>query len=242
MTDPANPAAASGDGRAGHGLTGLADTGAFLSRLVRLDPAAVVRLRSAGSGRTELWSRLPWSVLVQRTVDGAGPGDATVSAAALLAEVTAVRSALPPRQDGAWRWPLPAGAPRVVETVAVDDVRRVAAAAAGTLRTAAVHGVGGRAVGQRALRDALLDHVAIVVTAEGPPAERVEVPQRLVQAVIQMGFLGTASAQPLTGSASFGVRVRRVGHWVALDAPFGVGWIQRVNALTFVSMMNHTKV
>ncbi|MER6593311.1 hypothetical protein ABT214_15950, partial [Micromonospora purpureochromogenes] len=60
----------------GHGLDGVADAGAFLARLVRFDPATVVRLRPvAGAGRTALWARLPWDVLVVRTVAGVGPGD-----------------------------------------------------------------------------------------------------------------------------------------------------------------------
>jgi hypothetical protein len=33
----------------GHGLSGVADAGAFLARLTRLDPAALVRLRPAGT-------------------------------------------------------------------------------------------------------------------------------------------------------------------------------------------------
>ncbi|HET8788119.1 MAG TPA: hypothetical protein VFO47_05180, partial [Actinomycetes bacterium] len=62
------------------------DARVFLTRLVRLDAAALVRLRPDASGtRTALWARLPWGVLVTRTVDGAVDGDRTVSAAALLA-------------------------------------------------------------------------------------------------------------------------------------------------------------
>ncbi|WP_326552191.1 hypothetical protein [Micromonospora sp. NBC_01813] len=220
-------------GSAGHhGLDGLADAGAFLARLTRLDSAAVVRLRSTDSGRTELWARLPWSVLVQRTVAGPGPGDVTVSAAELLGCLGTGDSGMPAGRDGTWRWALPPGPGRAVESVPVDDLRRVAVAAAGTLRAAETQGVGGRAVGQRALRDALLDHVAIVVTAEDGPVRRIEVRQAMVQAVVRMGFLGNAS-----GSAV--VRVRIVGSWVALDAPFGVAWIQRVNNLALSPMINH---
>ena len=48
-----------------HGLRGVADAGAFLARLTRLDPGAPVRLRGA-SGRTALWAHLPWDVLASR--------------------------------------------------------------------------------------------------------------------------------------------------------------------------------
>ncbi|WFE30035.1 hypothetical protein O7623_12955 [Solwaraspora sp. WMMD791] len=258
----ASPAGPGSSG--GHGITGLADAGAFLARLTRLDPAAVVRLRSVGPGRTELWARLPWSVLVQRTVAGPGPGDVTVAAGDLLTRLSGADDVLPPRRDDAWRWPVPSGTVRTVETVPADEVRRVAAAAAGTLRAAQREGVGGRAVGARALRDALLDHVAIVVTGDDAPTLRVEVRQSLVQAVVRMGFLGATVGparhrQPVgswhlvgrrepgpgpvsggpTGGGTSVVRVRTVGNWVGLDAPYGVAWTQRVNILTLAPIANH---
>ncbi|MFV2109852.1 hypothetical protein [Micromonospora sp. LOL_015] len=243
----------------GHRLTGLTDAGAFLARLVRLDPDAPVRLRSAGRDRTELWARLPWAVLVQRTVAGPGPGDATVSAAELLARLTAVSTALPPRRDSVWRWPLPPGPARAVEVVPAADLRRVAVAAAGTLRAAETQGVGGRAVGQRAVRDALLDHVAVVVTDDGPTGGRIEIRQGLVQAVARMGFLGTTEGpvgrpepvdcrdrtdlpgRPADPPQSV-VRVRTVGNWVALDAPFGVAWTKKVNDLALTPTITQPKV
>jgi hypothetical protein len=225
-----------------HGLLDVTDAAAFLSRLTRLDPTAVVRLRRSGTPElTALWARLPWSVLVTRTVSGAGPADATVSAAALLAEVARGGVDLPPRCDEHWRWPLPTSAGQVVETMPGADVRRVAAAAAGTLRTAAEEGVSGRAVGQRALREALLDHVAIVI--EEPPPDtpataesgvagaaaagrRIEVPQRLVQAVVRMGFLG---GRP---SIDEYVQVRLAGRWIGLAAPFGAAWLLPASQFT----------
>jgi hypothetical protein len=197
------------------------DAGAFLTRLLRLDSAAVVRLRPAAAGFVALWARLPWGVLVTRTVrvdPGAGAvPDATVRGADLLAGLGTATS-LPARQDSAWRWPLPPGRPRVVERLPAAEVRRVALAAAGTVQAAATAGVGGRPVGSRALRDALLDHVPIVVSAEG---QRVEVPQRLVQAVARMGFLGPAGGAQSTDGL---VRVNVDGTWVGLAADFGTAW------------------
>src|SRR4051812_50120129 len=84
----------------GHGLTGIPDAGAFLARLTRLDPGAAVRLRGSG-GRTALWARLPWDVLVTREVAGRGPDDATVSAAELLAVLAAGGGRVPQRRGGA---------------------------------------------------------------------------------------------------------------------------------------------
>lgn len=194
-----------------------ADARVFLGRLTRLDPGALVRLRPAphGSGtdgpRTVLWANLPWRVLVTREVEGPAPGDVTVAAAALLAAT----DALPPRLDPQWRWPLPPGPGEVVEELPAAALRRVGAAAAGVLREAATGGLQGRAVGVRALRDALLDHVAIVVEGDGAP---VRVRQRLVQAVLRMGFLGPAATDEPP------VRVRRCGQWVGLVARYGTAW------------------
>jgi len=219
-----------GQGLPGHGLLGVADAGAFLARLTRLDPAAPVRLRSTGP-RTALWAHLPWNVLVTREVDGSGPADATVAAADLLAVLARGEDTLPERRDAQWRWPLPPGGGRPVETVAAAELTRLATAAAGTLREVAAGGLAGRAVGQRAVRDALLDHVALVVTpAEGPP---VDVSQRLVQAVSRMGFLGPP------GVDSPDPRVCVSGRWVGLSAPYGIAWLQSVKVLTVLPITSH---
>jgi hypothetical protein len=204
-------------------LTGVPDAGAFLARLVRLDRNAPVRLRPAGP-RVALWARLPWDVLVTREVDGTVEDDVTVSASSLLAALSEKDTALPPRRDADWRWPLPSlSSVTVVEHVATAELNRLAAAAAGTLREVTGGGLG-RAVGQRAVRDALLDHVALVVT----PADggSVEIPQRLVQATSRMGFLGPVDVDGPDA------RVLVSGRWVGVSAPYGVAWLQRVKKLT----------
>jgi len=214
----------------GHGLLGVADAGAFLSRLTRLDPRAPVRLRAAG-GRTALWARLPWEVLVTREVAGHGPPDATVSAAELLAVLAEGGDRLPTRRDEQWRWPLPPARGETIESVNRAELRRLAAAAAGTLREVDAGALADRAVGRRAVRDALLDHVALVVIPPG--GEPVEVPQRLVQAISRMGFLGPDDVDgPET-------RVRTAGRWVGLSAPYGVAWLQAVGKLTVMPIGSH---
>jgi hypothetical protein len=222
-----------------HGLVaaGVADAGAFLARLARLDPHALVRLRPAGEDRTALWARVPWEVLVTRSVPGELAQDATVLAADLLAELAREGTDLPARRDQQWRWPLPPARAHVLERVPVGAVREIGAAAAGTVRAAAHGGVGGRPVGDRVVRDALLDHVAIRVTPDltgDAGRDAVDVPQRLVQAVIRMGFLGGA---PDTGV----VRVLRAGgaagggasgrYWVGLAAPYGTAWLRPAGGL-----------
>jgi hypothetical protein len=207
-----------------HGLVGVSDAGAFLARLTRLDPAALVRLRPAGPGgaelRTALWARLPWQALVTRTVRGAGPAEATVAAADLLAVLAAGEDRLPARRDADWRWPLPPGPGQVVETIGGAELANVARAAAGALRSA----MAARRTGERMVRDALLDHVAIVVTDGPDPDGRIEVPQRLVQAVVRMGFLGASASSP-----DEPVQVRIAGRWVGLAAPYGTAWLRPVN-------------
>jgi hypothetical protein len=192
---------------------GVADAGAFLARLVRLDANALVRLRPAGPDTVALWARLPFDALVTRPVGAAVGDDVTVRAADLLAAV-GTGGAMPARHDAAWRWPLPPVPGRTVERLPARELRRVGAAAASTLREAVTSGVRGRAVGERMLRDALLAHVPIVVTADD--GTRVEVPQRLVQAVVRMGFLGDDPNDP--------VQVRVAGAWVGLVATYGAAW------------------
>jgi hypothetical protein len=187
------------------------DARVFLGRLTHLDAGALVRLRAAGPDRTALWGRLPWGVLVTREVELAEPpGDITVGAAALLDADPA-----PPPRDREWRWPLPPHSGTVAEEIPAQRLREVAAAAAGTLREVTEAGIGGQPVGDRMLREALLDHIPIVVEATSAGA-RLEVPQRLVQGVVRMGFLGAGDAQ---------VRVRTAARWVGLAAVYGTAWL-----------------
>jgi hypothetical protein len=191
--------------------SGRSDACAFAARAARLDPGALVRLRPAGEGAVALWSRLPWGVLVCRGIPATVARDQTVSARDLLASVDA---GVPASRDADWRWSLPAVPGTLVERIPAADVVRVSAAAAQTLRTAAAEGVGGRAVGSRMLRDALLDHEPIVVTTD--TGRRIPVSQRLVQAVVRMGFVAA-------GSGDF-VDVRISGPWTALACAYGSAW------------------
>jgi hypothetical protein len=199
--------------------SGVADVGAFLARALRLDPSVLVRLRDGS-----VWSQLPFGVLVTRPAP-ITVVDATVRAADLLAALDSLPATqglarLPARHDSAWRWPLPTGPARPVEALPAEVVGRVSAAAAETVRAAERDGVGGRAVGSRALRDALLDHVPIVITTRD--GERVAVPQRLVQGVARMGFLHAGDGA--SDRESDRVMVRVTGEWVGLSSPYGTAW------------------
>lgn len=80
------------------GVADAGDAAAFLGRVVDLDPAAVVRLRGDGAGRVAAYVRLPFGVLVSRTVGGgAEPSDVTVGAADLLTALDHSALPSPPR-------------------------------------------------------------------------------------------------------------------------------------------------
>jgi hypothetical protein len=200
------------------------DVGAFLARLVRLDPHALVRVRVAGPDHFALWATVPWRVLVSRTVAASAlviagaTDDITVTAADWLARPDGDLSALA-RKDAAWRGALPASAGVVREAIRTNVVRDISAAAESTLRAVAGGALGDRGVGQRVVRDALLDHVPIVVEHDG---ERIDVPQRLIQAVARMGFLGADDDL---------VRIRTIGSWIGISAAYGVAWWRTQNAL-----------
>jgi hypothetical protein len=199
----------------------MSDVQPFLARLTRLDPATLVRVR-VRDGVGVLWARLPWDVLVTRAAPGFGPdGDLTVRAADWLSAgaFAGLRS-----HDGEWRGALPSGPAAPLETIPADVLRRLGEAAARTLRETEAGGLAGRAVGARVVRDALLDHVAIAVTTlEG---QRVDIPQRLVQAVLRMGF---DDAAPVRVVAAGGVRP---GGFVGLVATFGAAWWRRPGGLS----------
>jgi hypothetical protein len=76
-------------------------------------------------------------------------------------------------------------------------------------------------VGERILRDALLDHVPIVVSTGDA---EIPVRQGLVQALLRMGFMGTDGRDQIT--------VRVAGTWVGLAAEHGAVWLQKAPSLT----------
>jgi hypothetical protein len=192
---------------------GSLDAGPFLARLVRIDRAALVRLRPVEADRLALWARLPWGVLVTRTVPGSS-ADRTYAAADLLAGLSAGSERWPAPRDAQWHWPLPGRPVVTVEEVPAAHVRELGTAAERTVRA------GLSRAGERVVRDAVLDHVAITVTKTTPAnIEHIEVPQRLVQAVVRMGFL-----RRLPGDDEPTIRVVRTGRFVGLAGEYGAAW------------------
>jgi hypothetical protein len=123
--------------------------GDVVARVVRLDPAAVVRLRDAG-GRVAVWAATPFEVLVAATAPGGvAPADVTVVASDLLAALTVVDA--PATDPGAavddrWRGDLPADGPweRVGEIAAGEVETVVARSTPATLDDTAWEGGGVR--------------------------------------------------------------------------------------------------
>ncbi|WP_412541909.1 hypothetical protein [Longispora sp. K20-0274] len=201
------------------------DLGAFCARVARFDPATLIRL-SAGA----VWARLPFDVLVTRPIAAplvpeparAGdpgpaasvPGqaapapvavvDVTYRADELLAHLSGTAGP-PPGRDAEWRGALPRAVGRTLEEIPAGELRRIADAAASTLRVAPP------TLGERRVRDALLEHVAIAVATDD--GESAEIPLRLVLGLTRMGFLGEAP-----------VPVRRSGGWTGLVGEYGAAW------------------
>jgi hypothetical protein len=200
----------------------VADLGAFLGRLVRLDPAALVRIRVAAArpGYLAAYARLPFDVLVGRSVRGTldGDPDQTVSAADLAAGLPTAPAGtgaavaevvVPARRDQAWRGPLPpADAWRRLDTVPVGTVRRLVSAGVAAFREAQER-VGDPRAGQAAAQ-ALLDHETLTVSDGDRDAV---LPLRVLHAAWRMGFLGERDDADCAVSVA--------GRWVRLAAPFG---------------------
>jgi len=154
------------------GAAGLAD---LCARLVRLDRAALVRLRMVpGEAAAEAWAWTPLDVLVRRRVPAGlvGAPDLTVLAAELLDALRGPDGparppadvALPARRDEQWRGALPpADLGDVLERVPAAVGARLVHAAGEALRTATAAGVDARRAGE-----ALLDQEVLTVE----PAER----------------------------------------------------------------------
>jgi hypothetical protein len=194
----------------------LGDLASFLGRAVGLDPAAVVRLRGTGD-RVTAYLRLPFGVLVSRTVGGAAePADVTVGAADLLAALDAGGSiGWPSRRDVEFRAALPpAGGWVPLDSVPGDVIRALVRAGRDALR--AVPAGSAAAVGE-----SLLDHESLTVSGAGRTAV---LPLRVVSALTRMGFLGgDPAADAVVVSATSG--------WTRLAAPFGSAYQHTVPSL-----------
>ena len=185
------------------------DLAAFVERALRLDDAAVIRLRQRGDGLVAAWVNTGFDVLAVRVVAGhLGPTDLSCGADQLtrgLRDADASGHVEPGyAMDSAWRGVLPPDAgfthlDDVPAAVLVDLARR-------GVELARDHG---SAHGPPA---SLLDQDVLEVSAG---ATMVAVPMRCVFALTAMGFV------PESPSAEEIVRVRVLPAWLRIDARFG---------------------
>jgi hypothetical protein len=183
------------------------DLAIFVDRALRLDPAAVVRLRTRADGLIGAWVVTGFDVLAGRVVGGTvEPADVTCAADQVSRALTAAGASgcIDPGypMDSAWRALLPP------ETgfVHLDDVPAVVLAdlARSGAELARDHaGPAGPPV-------SLLDQEVVRVSA-GP--DEVGIPMRCVLALAAMGFAPESAGEV--------VRVRIAPNWLRIDARFG---------------------
>ena len=195
------------------------DLATFTERALRLDDAAVIRLRERAGGLVVAWVATGFDVLASRVVSGRiRPADLSAGADALTAGLGAmdrsgyVDPGFP--MDSAWRGVLPPDA----GFVHLDDVpaRVVLDLASRGVALAKEHS---SAHGPPA---SLLDQEVVAVSSGDTS---VGIPMRCVFALTAMGFLpqsdGAEGFDPDTVTADEIVRVRALPAWLRIDARFG---------------------
>ncbi|MGC2653974.1 MAG: hypothetical protein WA317_10350 [Mycobacterium sp.] len=188
------------------------DLGTFVDRAIRLDDAAVIRLRARSAASLTAWLATGFDVLASRVVAGTiRPSDLSAGADNLARGLSAVdRSGYVDcgfPMDSAWRGALPPDS----GFTHVDDVpaRAVLELAQRGAQLAKEHGsTHGPPV-------SLLDQEVVRVTSADAG---VGVPMRCVFALTAMGFLPQS---PEAVSADEIVRVRILPAWLRIDARFG---------------------
>lgn len=193
-----------------------ADLAAFVERAMRLDDAAVIRLRTRSAGLLTAWVATGFDVLAGRVVAGTvRPDDLSVGADALargLADIDPSGYVDPGyAMDSAWRGALP---PESGFTH-LDDVpaRVVLDLAQSGAKLAKQHsGAHGPPV-------SLLDQEVIQVSSGDNSGDTVVgLPMRCVFALTAMGFLPQS---PDAIDADEMIRVRLLPTWLRIDARFG---------------------
>ncbi len=200
-----------------------ADLAAFVERAVRLDTAAVIRLRARSADQFAAWAATGLDVLASRVVAGVlRPDDLSVGADELARGLAAMDSSdssgyvnpgFP--MDSAWRGALPPNS----GFTHLDDVpaRLMLDLAQRGSELAKEHG------SSQGPPASLLDQEVIRVSAGD---DSVGVPMRCVFALTAMGFLPQEADAVDSGEI---VRVRLQRAWLRIDARFGSVYRRRGN-------------
>ncbi|KIA64318.1 MULTISPECIES: hypothetical protein [Nocardia] len=186
----------------------------FLTRAVRLDPAAVVRIRRRGAQYVSAWVATGFETLAVRTVVAElGVDDVTVDAELVL---TGLGSGLPIdlgySMDSAWRGALPPPD----GFAHIDDVpaRTLVELAEQGAQLAKEHG------SSHGPPASLLDQTVLTVSGAGT---QVQVPMRVVFALTAMDFIphsgDKADSRRIMPTEI--VRVRASRTWLRIDARYG---------------------
>ncbi|MEV6771837.1 hypothetical protein AB0N05_24750 [Nocardia sp. NPDC051030] len=189
----------------------------FLSHAVRLDPAAVIRLRRRGDRYVSAWAATGFEALAVRTVVAElGTDDITVGGDTILSGLHGPGSGEPFHlgyaMDSAWRTALPPES----GFVHIDDVpaRMLVELAERGAELAQEHG------SSHGPPASLLDQTVLTVSGG---SEQVEVPMRVVFALAAMDFIphGGEKTDSRRIPADEIVRVRAAQTWLRLDARYG---------------------
>jgi hypothetical protein len=186
----------------------------FLTRAVRLDPAAVVRLRRRGEKHVAAWVATGFEALAMRTVVAElGVDDVTVGADLVLAgSASGGPIDLGFSMDSAWRGALPPtdGFAHVDDVPARTLVELAEQGAQLAKEHSSSHGPPA----------SLLDQAVLTVSGAGA---RVEVPMRVVFALTAMDFIPHSGekAESRRIPPTEIVRVRATRTWLRLDARYG---------------------
>jgi hypothetical protein len=195
-----------------------ANLAAFLGRVVRLDEAAVVRLRRRDDDHLVVWAPTGFDALAARVVTGhVRPSDLTAAADGLLHAIGSDSADIDPgfAMDSVWRGALPpeqgwVHVEDVPAAVLIDLARQ------GT-QVAAEHGGHGPPA-------SLLDQEVLAVDGGG---EQVAVTMRTVFALAAMGFVPGGDVEGTVVDPAELVRVRATRTWLRLDARFGSVFARR---------------
>ncbi len=205
---------------------------AFLEKAVRLDEAAVVRMRTRADGRVSVWAATGFEALAVRVITGTiVPDDTSAAADQLVATLqSASDGVVDPgfSMDSAWRGALPPDSgfhhvDDVPARVLIDLAQRGAA-------LAKEHG------SSHGPPVSLLDQEVLHVDGAG---DDVSIAMRTVFALTAMGFVPHSGVDPLTADVDLTsidadelVRVRATKVWLRLDARYGSVFCRRGDPLS----------